>query len=205
MNLMKSHELKKKRIPIILLFLVMIQGAIAIKASAAKQIAAESIQEKTLQKTDPFPIQDKLNAIQKRLKATIEAGEKKAFDQMGITKDQLRDRIVKLREMEGIYQGQLTAIKKQVSMKEEKAALEVRQKDQKLMDLLPSPPYSLSLYDKVLDQLAAADRGMEKGHMDIKLTKKSIEDASSRFEMAQQKLRGIRKKLDTKKSKDAEY
>ena len=233
MNLMKSHELRKrgkqgfpikgaadliaakdclrkgvsfvKRIPIILLFLVIIQGAVAIQANAAKQIAAEATQEKTLQKTDPFSIQDKLNGIKKRLKATIEAGEKKALDQMGITKDQLQDRITRLREMEAIYQGQLTAIKKQVSMKEEKADLEVRQKDQKLMDLLPPPPYSLSLYDKFLDQLAAADRGVEKGRADIKLTRKSIEDASSRFEMAQQKLRGIREKLDTKKSPELNW
>jgi len=113
-----------KRIPVILLFLVVIQGT-AIQADAAKQIAEEAGREKGLQKTDPFPLQDKLNAIQKRLKATIEAGGKKAFDQMGITKDQLGDRIARLRALEAVYQEQLSAIKKQVSMKEEKAALEV--------------------------------------------------------------------------------
>ena len=54
----------------------MVQGAIAVKANVAKQIAAEAIQEKRLQKTDPFPIQDKLSAVQKRLKATIDKSVK---------------------------------------------------------------------------------------------------------------------------------
>jgi len=169
-------------------------------AFAANQDPSSVIQNNTPSEIDLSSIELKIKEVKTRLAdAEAEENELKA-NQLGITLSQLQDRSLKLQDLETVYQSLITTLKKKTLLEEEAPLLRKEMQNQQQVGLLQKPPYSLSFYDNILDQLAGAELKKETAELEKSLAKKALEDARSRLDEAQQVLRKFKEKMRAKRS-----
>ena len=84
-------------------------------------------------------------------------------------------------------------MKKKAALEEEKTLLNEKLRSQQQVGITEKPPYALSFYDSILDELAAAEQQKESANLhfdeiDLKNQIKSIEDSRSELEKRVQEL-----------------
>lgn len=90
------------------------------------------------------------------------------------------------------YEKLLTALRKKDSLANEKVHLEERFKTVKPETHFEAPPYSLSFYDKLLNEKLAASHKRSNIDLALKVTQRTVESASEKFEAAKKELRKIK-------------
>ena len=142
--------------------------------------------------------------LKRRIELSVKAENDQTARQMGVTLADLSERTFKLRTILSAYERLITATKKKSSLEEEKATLREKLLAEEQLGITQKPPYSLSFYDLILDDLAAAEQQNETVSLAIKLIKKTREDFSVRLEDAQRDWRALKEKAEavTKKETD---
>ncbi len=159
------------------------------------------VQNGTPSEIDSNAIDLKINAVKKRLaEAKSEENEQKAH-QLGITLSELQDRSLKLQDLETVYQRLITALRKKTLLEKEETLLRKKWQAQQQVEISQEPPYSLSFYDDILDQLAVADQKKETAELEKSLANKAVEDARARLDEGQQTLRKYKEKKGIEASK----
>ncbi len=156
-------------------------------------------QEKSFQ-IDPAGIELKIKDTKIRLKQALAEENEQTALRLGVTLSQLQERTIKLRDLETIYQRLVTALNKKTVLEKEETFLREKVEGRQQNALSQNPPYSLSFYDSILDQLAAADHNKETAGLEAKLVERALEEAVSRLEEGQQNLRRIKEEKESKTS-----
>ncbi len=175
--------------------LVSMSWAALPKLLENKQNPTTVNQQKPLPEIDPAAIELKIKENKNRL-AEAEASEnEQTAHQLGITLAQLQERTSKLRELGSVWQRLLTALKKKKILEKEEALLQEKGQTQQQISLSKNPPYSLSFYDTILDELISDDNKKETAILGTRLADKALEDAKSKLDESRQDLRKHKEEL----------
>jgi len=135
----------------------------------------------------------KIEDLQKRIQVAQKAENEQTAQQMGVKLTDLNERTGKLGAIQSAYERLLTALKKRPSLAEEETLL--REKLKIGQHISEKPPYSLSFYDSLLDELAIAEQQMQAAGVAVKLSEKSLGYASLKLEDTQKEWRSFSEKL----------
>lgn len=141
-------------------------------------------------------IEDKIEEIKERIKASEAAENEHAAQQFGVSVFDMQARTTKLREILATYQRLLTAFKRRATLDKEESLLSDKAKTHQQVGLPEKPPYSLGFYDRLLDQIAAASQEKETVQSEKGFAEKALHDARSRREEAEKTMRGLREQLE---------
>ncbi|MBU1161471.1 MAG: hypothetical protein KKF96_02840, partial [Proteobacteria bacterium] len=176
--------------------LISVSWAAAPNVLENKHPPASVNHQKTLPEIDPAGIELKIKEIKKRLAETEAAENEQTAHQLGILFSQLQERTAKLRELDSVYQRLLTALKKKKILEKEEALLQEKEQTQQQITLSKNPPYSLSFYDTILDNLLVDDHKKEMAILGTSLADKALQDARLRLDESGQDLRKSKDKLE---------
>jgi small-conductance mechanosensitive channel len=141
-------------------------------------------------------IEKKIESLKDRIKLAKTSENEQTAKQMGVTMTDLHQRTTSLRAIQSAYERLLTALKKQAAQEEEKSLLNEKLKAQDQIRVAQKPPFNLSFYDSVLDELAVAEHQEKTAALAAKLSQKTLEDASSSLEKAQKEWRNLKDQLE---------
>ncbi len=159
------------------------------------------IKELSSAETDPTSrVQNRLQEIRELLKESEADGKGRADRTPDIPLNEIKERNAVLRSLEAVYQRLITSLNRKVSLKKEEENLSRMSDAEHDRPVTDAPPYSLSVFDPVLDKLTAADQEELTANATLKFIKRSLEDAQTRHELISQKLRGIKEQIDSEKS-----
>ena len=147
----------------------------------------------------PSVVEEKIDAMKGRIKISEAAENDLTAQQFGVSLSDLQARTAKLRDIDAIYQRFLTALKMEVALEKEEAVLRSKIKTEQRIGLSERPPYSLSYYDHLLDQLVAAEQEKETAELAKKLAERGLEDATERLEEVQRTQRALKEQLESNK------
>ncbi len=170
---------------------------LATTEAFANQMNPQGItQGKTTTEIDLNTVEQKVKDLKKRLTAVEGALDERTAQESGLTLPELQERAAKVREIEAVYERLLTALKKQTTLAKEEVLLREKMASQKQVGISQEPPYSLSFYDNLLDQLAATEQ--KKGIINLakNFTLRALEDAKVGLEEGQQNLRKLRERKE---------
>lgn len=140
--------------------------------------------------------------LKEKIAAAQEAENEGTAKQFGVSVAQLQEQTALLREIEGNYQRQITALKRQESLQKEQENLDKEFASQQELLVTEPPPYSLSTYDGLLDQLATADKQEQTANVSLKASRKTLEEAKTRLEEASHNVREAHEELQAHTNKD---
>lgn len=145
----------------------------------------------------PEDITKRIKEIQGLLKQYKSTEEKNLPEQVGITISDINSRNAKLQELKASYESFLSVLKNQTALKKtEEVTRDKINKNQ--LTVSEKPPYSLSFYDQVKDQLNDAEQQKETLQLAKKLAKRTLEDAQTRLEEAQKATRNLKDQVAQK-------
>jgi hypothetical protein len=167
----------------------------APKVLENKQSPATVNHQKPSPEIDPADIELKIKETQKRLAEAKAAENEQTAYQLGITLPHLQERSTNLRELYSVYQRLLTGLKKKKLLEKEETLFQEKAQPQQQIALSKNPPYSLSFYDTILDQLIADDHEKETAILGVSLAEKALDDARSKLDESRQDLRKYKEEL----------
>ncbi len=121
-------------------------------------------------------IEKRIEEIGEKLKNAQPGGNQKNAVRFGITPAQLQEHDLNLRKLKTIYLRQLTAMERRDSLKKEEANLGKKLESRQETLLAQTPPYNLSFYDNLLDELAIAEKQEHTLDIAVKSEKKVVEE-----------------------------
>lgn len=142
-------------------------------------------------------IKKKVGDLKERVRLAKQAENEQIAEQMGVKLTDLQERTANLRSMESAYERLLTALNKKETLKGEEVVLREKLKAQQQIGIAQKPPYSLSFYDSILDELEAAEQQKKSAELAAKLGRRGLEDANLRLDNAQKALRTVKDRLET--------
>jgi potassium-dependent mechanosensitive channel len=190
--MMKGFNLNKSECvyAIIVFFVLASMSWAALPRALENRLSPATVNhQKPVPEIDSAAIELKIKENKKRLAESEASENEQTAHQLGITLAQLQDRTSKLRELHSVYQRLLTALKKKKILEKEEALLKEKEKTQQQISLSKNPPYSLSFYDTILDQLISDDNRKETAMLGVRLADKALEDARSKLDESRQNLR----------------
>ena len=146
----------------------------------------------------PSEATKKIEDLEKRIKIAEQNESEQTALQMGLQLSDLNERIGKLKVIRSAYERLLTALKKKESLEEEDRLLREKLGGGQQLGMVQKPPYNLSFFDSVLDELDAAEQQKETVGLAVKLSKKGLEDATERLESALKEWRAASEQRDAK-------
>jgi small-conductance mechanosensitive channel len=141
-------------------------------------------------------VEERIRDIQVRIRSAEAEENEQTARALNISLSQLQDRAAKLRAIEGVYQRLITAIQKQDSLASRETFLRQQEGKSPEMSLSQSPPYSLSFYDKLMDELIQAEAQKETAELSVTLVGKRIEDTQKRIDEIQKTIRALKEQLE---------
>ena len=188
---------KSERFILLVLFLTALLGAELIFAPAGGASEPVSTVEKTVNGFSQNEIIEQIRAIEKRIKTAQVAKKGQATGESGARLSDPQERVAKLEAVRAVYERLLTALKKRSLLEKEEAHLRENLQDRGEQPLIPrKAPYSLSFYDTLQDELAAADQEREAANLAAALSRRTLDDAVSRQEEVGKEWRHLRDQLD---------
>ena len=112
----------------------------------------------------------------------------------------VQEQEAKLRELQTRYQQLLTALKKQEDLLKEEDILRKKLALAVEDEISQKPPFSLSFYDSLLDQLDTVEQQKETLNLALEMAKRSLETAQGAMEDAERKLRRLKEELQAARS-----
>jgi len=168
-------------------------------AFAKEQSSKDVKQEKSSSELSPVTIGKRIEEIRKRLKQAESTENKETAQRLGVSLSDLQERKARLQDIQTNYQRLLTALKKQESLQKEENVLREKMKVSEKGENSQKPPFSLSFYDSLLDQLGTLEQQKETANLAIDLAKKSLENTGERLNQAGKDVRRFKENLETVK------
>lgn len=141
-------------------------------------------------------IEKAVERIKERTRLAELSENEQTARQAGVSLSDLQARTGKLRSIQTLNERLLTALKKRVSLDEEEIFLKEKIQAEQEIGVVEKPPYALSFYDKLLDELSNENRLKETTGLALKLALRAIEDTKLRLEKAQKNWRRLKDKLE---------
>jgi small-conductance mechanosensitive channel/regulator of replication initiation timing len=112
--------------------------------------------------------------------------------------------VARLQEIKFIHQRLISSLKKNISLAAEEADLQKKIESGMALTLAEQKPYSLSYYDRLLDEVAAVQRKKEVLATSTKTADRKLDQTSAGYEKAQQYWRRIKEEVEAEKGDAAE-
>ena len=180
---------------VIAISLAMVLLMISVVGFAEQQGSTSVSQAEALPGINASTLDQRIATNKEQLRNAIEAEDEQTAKQLGVTLTQLQERNAKLREIEVVYQRQLTSLKRWSSLKKEEESITEKLETQHEVLISKLPPYSLSLYDLYLDRLTTANQQEATVNIALQLARKGLEEAKNNLSSASQKLRNIKEQI----------
>jgi small-conductance mechanosensitive channel len=148
-------------------------------------------------------IEDKIKDLEKRVNISKQSENEQTAQQQGVLPADLIDRTERLKTIQSVYERLITALKKKSSQEEEEADLREKLQAGRQVAIAKKPPYNLSFYDDILDELAESQQQQETFGYALKLSKTTSEDARLRLEKAQKESRSLKDLFDAESDEKA--
>ncbi len=172
------------------------------QSQAEQEQPQPSLQEKVAVAIDPEKVRDRIEETKEKLEIAESTENEETANQLGVPLTRLQEHNSNLRKMETVYQRQLTSIERRVSLKKEKENLGKKLESQQESLIAQPPPYTLSVYDSLLDELATAKQHEQAITIALKSAKKVLEEAKKELEQAGKKVREATEKLQKESQTD---
>jgi potassium efflux system protein len=152
-------------------------------------------QEHVISAIEPEKVKSRIKGIKEKLKIAESTENEKTANQLGVSLAQLQEYNVNLRKIEAIYQRQLTSTERWYSLKREEENLGKNLESQQESLIALQPPYNLSVYDSLLDDLTTVRQQEQTITIVLKSAKKEFEKAKTKLEEAGHDVRESTEKL----------
>jgi potassium efflux system protein len=138
-----------------------------------------------------------IERIKERTRLAELSENEQTAQQAGVSLSDLQARTGKLRSIQTLNERLLTALKKRVSLEEEEIFLKEKiEGKQEGIGVVEKPPYPLSFYDELLDEISNENHQKETTGLALKLALRAIEDTKLRFANAQKNWRNLKDQLE---------
>jgi small-conductance mechanosensitive channel len=175
---------------------LVITNLVFFEQSSAEQVQPQpSPQEKVVPAIDPGKVKSRTKEIKEKLEIAESTENEETANQLGVSLTRLQEHNANLRKMEAVYQRQLTSIERRDSLKKEEESLGKKLESQQESLIAQPPPYNLSVYDSLLDDLTTAKQQEQTIGITLKSAKKVLEEAKTTLEQAGQKVREATEEL----------
>jgi potassium-dependent mechanosensitive channel len=162
---------------------------------AEQEQTQPSLQENAALAIDPEKVRGRIQETKEKLEIGESTENEETASQLGVSLSQLQEYNSNLRKMENVYQRQLTAIERRVSLSNEKENLGKRLDSQQGTLISQPPPYNLSRYDSLLDELKTTKQQKQAITIALKSAKRVFEEAKKEFEQAEKNVREATEEL----------
>jgi len=166
-------------------------------ADSAEESPGRVTNEEVSSGMTPTVAENKIKEIQERIKVSEAAENDHTAQQFGVSLFDLQARTAELRETHIMYQRLLTALKEQATLYKEEDLLREKRKAQQQVGLSQKPPYSLSFYDHLLDEMTASKQEKEAAELGKRSAERAVEDARLRLQEAEKTLRRLKEQTKT--------
>ena len=181
-------------VPVIIVLMVLWLG---IPLTHSKEESSRTAtNDKAVSGITPSVVENKIEDIKERIEISESAENDQTAQQLGVSLFDLQGRTAKLRDINAIYQRLLTALKKRATLEKEEALLRDKQKTQQQVVLSQKPPYSLSFYDHLVDEITASEQQKKAAELGKSLAERALEDTRLRLREAEKTLRGLKEQLE---------
>ena len=166
-----------------------------------------SAQNKTVPAAAPAPkttemnwsvedVENKIQQFTNEITAAEAAQNEQTAMDYGVTLRDLEERTAKLKTTRWGFEQLKTALKKQPVLQADEKTLRQKLSSQEQIGLPQKPPYSLSFYDGVLDELASAQQQTATLILAVRTSKGSLENLAIRRERAAGEWRVIKDRVE---------
>ena len=152
-------------------------------------------QEHVVSEIEPEKIKSRIKEIKEKLKIAESTENVETANHLGVSLTHLQEYNVNLRKIEAIYQRQLTSTERWNSLKREEENLGKNLESQQESLIALQPPYNLSVYDSLLDDLTTVRQHEKTITTVLKSAKKEFEKAKTKLEEAGHEVRESTEKL----------
>ncbi len=167
-------------------------------------IAAQTTQESTAateKKTDATgltadAIEKEIIELKDRIRAAENSESPDIATRLDIPLGDLQELTTTLKATQSIYTRLLTALNKKTALEEDATILRQKLSAEDHKAVLQNPPYALSFYDNLLAELAEARQQKDTAKLTHQMSKRSLEDLSSRLTKVAAEWRALKEKID---------
>ncbi len=152
-------------------------------------------QEHVISAIEPEKVKSRIKGIKEKLKIAESTENEETANHLGVSLTHLQEYNVNLRKIEAIYQRQLTSTERWNSLKREEENLGKNLESQQDSLIALQPPYNLSVYDSLLDDLTTVRQQEQTITIVLKSAKKEFEKAKTKLEEAGHDVRESTEKL----------
>ncbi len=179
--------------------LIVVQLVFSPQSYAQQQKPAEVPQATAVSTINSESIAGRIKEIREKLEVAETAENEETAARFGITLTKLQEHNANLRETEAIYQQQLTSLERQSSLAKEEQNLDKKLQSWQESLVAQPPPYNLSTYDSLLDELTTTTRQEQTINAGLKETKKQLEEAKAEIGRTGHKVREIEEEIQQEK------
>ncbi|UCH23291.1 MAG: mechanosensitive ion channel [Deltaproteobacteria bacterium] len=126
-----------------------------------------------------------INDLSERISKLKNADGLRMAEEIGVSRNEIQERRKGLMAVQSAYERLLTATNKKVGLEKDEALQIEKLGDPGGASMAQRPPYSFSFYDNLLGELTAVQQGKETLNLAVKLSKRSLENATVRMEKIQ--------------------
>lgn len=185
-----------------LISIVLVHNAGSARAAAGDGAPQPLQQEMVAPGPDQEQLEVKVAEVQARIESAQAAEKEETAQQLGVSMTQLQEHTAYLREIEAVYQQQLTSLKRQDSLNKEEASLDRELSSRQERLIAQPPPYTLTTYDGLLDQLSTVEKQEQTAEISLKSIKKRLEESKTKLEQAGHHVREAEEKLQKLSGED---
>lgn len=162
-------------------------------------------QTETAEKTTPpadreQEIKQKINALQDRIKVSLESETPETAKIFGVTLEQLKERTETLQEIQTYYNRQLISLGKERDLANEMADLEKRTLSGEVYQLEQTAPYTINFYDDYSLKHAENIKNKQNTQMALTIVQKTLDNANTQLKDTAQQLRTIKSESPASKT-----
>ena len=129
-------------------------------------------------------VENRIQDLDREIKAAEKAQNEKAALELGVTLNELQERNTKLRTTRWSLKQLQTALRKKLALQADEKTLRQKLSSQEQNGLSQKPPYTLSFYDSLLDELTSAQQQTATLVLAVRTAKNSLENLTTKLEKA---------------------
>jgi potassium efflux system protein len=185
------------------LLTLIVVSLLCFKQSYAEQKQAQLPSQKPEAPTiNPDKVKNRIEEINKKLAVVESTENEQTARQLGVQLTRLQEYNANLRKLATIYQRQLTSLKRRASLQKEEKNLGKKLESQQENLIAQPPPYNLSFYDSLLDELSKVKQQEHTISVALKSEKKVLEEGKIKIGEQGQKVREAAEELQKKGQTD---
>ncbi len=141
--------------------------------------------DKEIKAPSAAEIEKIINDLRERISKLKNADSLRLAEEIGVSSNDVQERRKGLMAVLSAYERLLTAANKKSGLEKDEALQIEKLKDPGGASMAQRPPYNLSFYDNLLGELTAVQQRKETLNLAVKLSKRSLENATGRMEKIQ--------------------